>query len=87
LDKDKGVGIGWTHMLEGKITGISELYNLSLHLQQQCNAHINGQDWVKLFISTKSVKISLSHTIWIFPNLTLPDKTIGHLTQLKWDEL
>jgi hypothetical protein len=63
LDKDKGVGIGWTHMLEGKITGISELYNLSLHLQQQCNAHINGQDWVKLFISTKSVKISLSHTM------------------------
>lgn len=74
--------IGWTHMLEGKITGHFRTIQ-SRHLRR-INARINGQDWVKLFI-TKLIKIS--HTQWIFRNLTLHDKNIGHLTQLKRDEL
>jgi hypothetical protein len=55
----------------------------SRHLRR-INARINGQDRVKLFI-TKWIKIS--HTQWIFRNLTLHNKNIGHLTQLKQDEL
>jgi hypothetical protein len=54
-----------------------------MHLRQR-NARINGQDWVKLFI-TRLIKIS--HTQWIFRNLTLHDRQLGHLAQLRRKEL
>jgi hypothetical protein len=74
--------IGWTHMLEGKISGHFRTIQ-SRHLRQR-NARINGQDWVKMFI-TRLLKIS--HTQWIFRNLTLHDRNLGHLAQLRREEL
>jgi hypothetical protein len=46
--------IGWTHMLEGKITG--HFRTIQSHHLRRINARINGQDWVKLFV-TKLIKI------------------------------
>jgi hypothetical protein len=74
--------IGWTHMLEGKISGHFRAIQAQ-HLRQH-NARINGQDWVKLFI-TRLLKIL--HTQWIFRNLTLHNRNLGHLAQLRREEL
>lgn len=74
--------IGWTHFLEGKITGhfrgMQQLYLRSRP------SRINGTDWVKTFIS-KLLKIS--HTQWIFRNMTLHDRKYGHLARIRREEL
>jgi hypothetical protein len=60
--------IGWTHMLEGKISG--HFHTIQARHLRQRNARINGRDWVRLFI-TRLLKIS--HTQWIFCYFTLHD--------------
>jgi 2-iminoacetate synthase ThiH len=42
-------------------------------------SRINGDDWIKQFIY---ILIKISHTHWIFRNLTLHDRQIGHLAKL-----
>jgi hypothetical protein len=74
--------IGWHHFLEGKVTGhfrsMQQLYLCSRP------SRINGNDWIKLFIY-KLIKIS--HTQWIFRNLTLHDRQHGHLANLRREQL
>ena len=74
--------IGWQHFLEGKVTG--HFRTIQQQYLRSQKARINGLDWIKLFI-TKLIKIS--HTQWIFRNLTLHDKQRGHLTMLRREEL
>jgi hypothetical protein len=55
------------------------------HYLRHHRARINGSDWIKLFLTTKLIEIS--HTQWIFHNLTLHDKQQGHLAMLRHEEL
>ena len=74
--------IGWIHFLEGKITGhIKSMQRLHL---MQSSSRLNSDDWIKKFIAHL---IRISHTQWIFRNLTLHDKQHGHLALLKREEL
>lgn len=74
--------IGWTHFLEGKVTGhIRPLQQTYLKTQK---ARINGQDWIKQLI-TRLIKIS--HTQWIVRNITLHDGQHGYLANLRREEL
>ena len=74
--------IGWTHFLEGKVTGhIRPMQQMFLKSQK---ARINGQDWIKQLI-TRLIKIS--HTQWIVRNITLHDRQHGHLANIRREEL
>ena len=74
--------IDWQHLLEGKITGhfrgMQQLYLRSRP------SRINRDDWIKQFIYRL---IRISHTQWIFRNLTLHDRQHGHLAQLRRNTL
>jgi hypothetical protein len=74
--------IGWTHFLEGKITGHFRGMQ-SLYLRTR-PSRINADDWVKQFIYRLT---KISHTQWIFRNLTLHDKQHGHLAMLRRETL
>jgi hypothetical protein len=67
--------IGWTHFLEGKVTG---------HILKTRKARMNGQDWIKQLITWL---IKISHTQWIVRNITLHDQQHGHLANLRREEL
>jgi hypothetical protein len=74
--------IGWHHFLEGKITGhFRGMQQLYLKTRP---SRLNAEDWVKQFIY-KLIKIS--HTQWIFRNLTLHDRQHGHLATLRRETL
>jgi hypothetical protein len=74
--------IGWHHFLEGKITGhIKSMQHLYLKSRP---SRINANDWVKQFISRL---LKISHTQWIFRNLTLHDRQHGHLAMLRRETL
>jgi hypothetical protein len=74
--------IGWTHFLEGKVS------HHFLEIQQRylagANTKINGRDWMTRFL-TKLLEIS--HTQWLFRNVTLHDKIHGFLVAIKQKEL
>jgi hypothetical protein len=73
---------GWVHFLEGKVTGhIRALQQQYLRTQQ---ARINSDNWIKMFISKL---LQISHTQWIFWNLTFHDRQQGHLAMLRREEL
>ena len=74
--------IGWVHFLEGKVTGhIRGMQQLYLRV---VNCRMNGDDWIKQFI-TRLLKIS--HTQWIFRNISLHDNRQGHLARLRRADL
>ena len=79
LGQDK---IGWLHFLEGKITGHFKCLQ-QLHLRST-PCRINADDWCKQFIARL---IKISHTQWVFRNLTLHDAHFGHLAMLRRAEL
>ena len=79
LGQDK---IGWLHFLEGKITGHFKCLQ-QLHLRST-PCRINADDWCKQFIARL---IKISHTQWVFRNLTLHDAQFGHLAMLRRAEL
>ena len=74
--------IGWTHLLEGKITG--HFKGMQQRYLSTRPSRINGADWCRMFIA-KLLKIS--HDQWIFRNFTLHDKQHGHLAMLRREEL
>ncbi len=66
--------IGWRHFTEGYIS--SPFYNIQrFHLSMSSN-YLNSADWTKQFIS----KIfQLTHSQWIYRNISLHDKHHGYL--------
>jgi hypothetical protein len=74
--------IGWTHFLEGKITG--HFLGMQRLYLRTTRCKINADDWVKGFI-TKI--LAISHTQWIFRNITLHDQQHGHLALLRREQL
>jgi hypothetical protein len=61
--------IGWTHFLEGKIS--KQFYHIQQAYLAGSPSPLNGRDWVKSFISEL---LTISHTQWLFRNITLHDK-------------
>jgi hypothetical protein len=74
--------IGWTHFLEGKITG--HFLGMQCLYLRTTHCKINADNWVKGFI-TKI--LAISHTQWIFWNITLHDQQHGHLALLCREKL
>jgi hypothetical protein len=66
--------IGWRAFTEGYIS--THFYTIqSFHLAISSN-YLNGEDWTKQFIS----KIfQITHSKWIFRNISLHDRRHGHL--------
>ncbi len=74
--------IGWIHFLEGKIS--KQFYHIQqAYLAGSPSPH-NGRDWVKSFISAL---LNISHTQWLFRNITLHDKRQGFLATMRKKEL
>ncbi len=66
--------IGWRHFTEGYIS--THFYNIQqFHLSMSSN-YLNGADWTKQFISTI---LQLTHSQWIYRNISLHDKCHGYL--------
>lgn len=74
--------IGWTHFLEGKIS--KQFYHIQQAYLAGSPSPLNGRDWVKSFISEL---LQISHTQWLFRNITLHDKRQGHLATTRKKEL
>jgi hypothetical protein len=74
--------IGWRDFMEGHIS--THFYVIqSFHLAMS-SSHLNGKDWTKQFISRI---LQLTHSQWIFQNISLHDKTHGFLRNKKADEI
>jgi len=74
--------IGWTHFLEGKIT--KQFYHIQQAYLAGSPSPLNGRDWVKAFITHL---LSISHTQWLFRNITLHDKRQGFIAATRKKEL
>ncbi len=66
--------IRWRHFTEGYIS--SHFYNIQwFHLSMSSN-YLNGADWTKQFIS---MILQLTHSQWIYCNISLHNKCHGYL--------
>ena len=74
--------IGWSHFLEGKIS--KQFYHIQQAYLAGSPSPLNGRDWVKSFISEL---LTISHTQWLFRNITLHDKRQGFLVATRKKEL
>jgi hypothetical protein len=74
--------IGWTHFLRGKIS--KQFYHNQQAYLAGSPSPLNGRDWVKSFISEL---LAISHTQWIFRNITLHDKRQGFVAVTRKKEL
>ena len=74
--------IGWSHFLEGKIS--KQFYHIQQAYLAGSPSPLNGKDWVKSFISEL---LTISHTQWLFRNITLHDKRQGFLVATRKKEL
>ena len=74
--------IGWREFTEGHIS--THFYTIqSFHLAMS-RSYLNGEDWTKQFISKI---LQITHSQWIFRNISLHDKTQGYLRNKKADEI
>ena len=74
--------IGWKNFMEGRIS--RKFYNIQLAHLKDVSGHLNGKDWVRNFI-TKLLQIT--HSQWIFRNITLHDKRGGSLRRKKMEAM
>jgi hypothetical protein len=74
--------IGWRDFMVGHIS--THFYAIqSFHLAMS-SSYLNGKDWTRQFISRI---LQLTHSQWIFRNISLHDKTNGFLHNKKADEI
>jgi hypothetical protein len=74
--------IGWRNFKEGYIS--SHFYNIQrFHLSMSSN-YLNGADWTKQFISKI---LQLTHSQWIYRNISLHDKRHGYLRNKQSESL
>ena len=67
--------IGWRNFTEGRISRL--IYRRQhFHLATSTTSYLNGEDWVKQFISKL---LRITHSQWIYRNLSLHDQVKGHL--------
>ena len=74
--------IGWREFTEGHIS--THFYIIqSFHLTMS-SSYLNGEDWTKQFISKI---LQITHSQWIFRNVSLHDRTQGYLWNKEADEI
>ena len=74
--------IGWRDFTEGHIS--THFYAIqSFHLAMS-SSYLNGEDWTKQFISKI---LQVTHSQWIFRNVSLHDRTQGYLRNKRSDEI
>ncbi len=66
--------IGWRHFTEGYIS--IHFYNIQHFHLSMSGRYLNGSDWTKQFISKF---LQLTHSQWIYQNISLHDKKQGYL--------
>ena len=74
--------IGWHEFMEGKVSS-----KIAAIQQRHCTAALcmmNGDDWMRHFISHV---LHLTHSQWIFRNVTLHDSICGTLWLHKREEV
>jgi hypothetical protein len=76
--------IGWTHFLEGKIS--KQFYHIQQAYLAGSPSPLNGRNWVKSFTFISEL-LTISHTQWLFRNITLHDKRQGFLAVTRKKEL
>jgi len=74
-DQDK---IGWTHFLEGKVS--KQFLVIQQRYLAGTSTKLNGKDWMNKFIANL---LNISHTQWLFRNVTLHDKIHGFLVSAR----
>ncbi len=74
--------IGWREFTEGHIS--THLYAIqSFHLAMS-SSYLNGEDWTKQFIPKI---LQITHSQWIFRNISFHDRKNGYLRNKTADEL
>ena len=74
--------IGWRDFMVGHIS--THFYAIqSFHLAMS-SSYLNGKDWTRQFISRI---LQLTHSQWIFRNISLHNKTHGFLRNKKANEI
>jgi hypothetical protein len=74
--------IEWRHFTEGHIS--THFYNIQrFHLSMSSN-YLNGADWTKQFISKI---LQLTHSLWIYHNISLHNKRHGYLRNKQSESL
>jgi hypothetical protein len=66
--------IGWCYFTEGYIT--THFYDIQRFHLSMSSSYLNGSDWTKQFISKL---LQLTHSQWIYRNISLHDKKQGYL--------
>ncbi len=74
--------IGWRNFTEGYIS--THFYEIQTFHLAMSSSYLNGLDWTKQFI-TKILQIT--HSQWIYQNISLHDKRHGYLHHKKSEEL
>lgn len=74
--------IGWRNFMEGRLSSrFCEIQSVYL---TDVECHLNGRDWMKSFISRL---MQLTHSQWLYRNITLHDKAGGSLRKQKMEQM
>ena len=79
ISQDK---FGWRRFTEGYLTKLIHSRQ-DIHLKMTSN-RMNSSDWSKQFISKI---LQITHSLWIFKNISLHDKTYGYLHKKSTKEM
>jgi hypothetical protein len=74
--------IGWRDFTEGHIS--TPFHAIQTFHLPMSSSYLNGEDWTKQFISKL---LQITHSQWIFWNISLHDKTHGYLCIKKAEEI
>ena len=74
--------IGWIDFTKGHIS--TNFYEIQMFHLTMSSSHLNGEDWTKQFISKI---LQLTHSQWIFRNISFHDKKNGYLRNKTADKL
>jgi hypothetical protein len=74
--------IGWRDFTEGHIS--THFYAIQTFHLAMSSSYLNGEDWTKQFISKI---LQITHSQWIFWNISLHNKTHGYLHNKKANKI
>ena len=78
----KQAAIGWDDFLEGKIT--KHFQAVQARFLPRCSTMLNASDWSRWFIDQL---IHITHSQWIYRNISKHHPTHGQLERLDWISL
>ncbi len=74
--------IGWQNFMEGYIS--AQFYNIQRFHLSMSGGYLKGLDWTKQFISKN---LQITHSQWIYRNISLHDKQQGYLQHKRSEDL